>query len=289
MTQGPVMALSSLNEIAASFELFLFDMFGTLWNGEALFPHTLDVLTQLKKNGKKVFIVSNSTVSEALSEKRACQNGLIKNLHFDAYITAGETLFREMRQGLFEQLTGQQEWRFYTLPWTVSNAPENIRHRYVDDIKQAHILFLTWLCHPNSEPPETLDPFYEILEQGLERKLPFVCANPDYMAFRGSFKYITLGAAAQWYSDQGGYVYWVGKPYPQIYQRALQTAQVEPHKALMVGDTIRTDILGAFRAGIKSVLVTTGVTGYYMAQGDSLSARMEKEGAIPDYLLKEIC
>lgn len=47
----------------------------------------------------------------------------------------------------------------------------------------------------------------------------------------------------------------VAKPSPQIYARALERAGVEAGAALMVGDSLDTDVVGARAAGIAAVLV----------------------------------
>ena len=51
----------------------------------------------------------------------------------------------------------------------------------------------------------------------------------------------------------------VGKPSPLMFRIALKKARCPPRRAVMVGDQIDTDILGAKRAGIDSILVLTGV------------------------------
>jgi putative hydrolase of the HAD superfamily len=45
------------------------------------------------------------------------------------------------------------------------------------------------------------------------------------------------------------------KPHPSIFSEALQRLAVEPHDALMVGDSVRDDIDGALRAGMRAALV----------------------------------
>ncbi len=52
----------------------------------------------------------------------------------------------------------------------------------------------------------------------------------------------------------------VGKPEPFIYQHALKRLDIRPEEALVVGDRLETDILGACRAGIPSVLLLSGVS-----------------------------
>jgi HAD superfamily hydrolase (TIGR01662 family) len=52
-----------------------------------------------------------------------------------------------------------------------------------------------------------------------------------------------------------------GKPNPNIFQYALDELRVSPNQALMVGDTLRADILGANRIGMKSVWITRRARG----------------------------
>lgn len=46
-----------------------------------------------------------------------------------------------------------------------------------------------------------------------------------------------------------------GKPDPSIFEHALEVMSIEKDEAIMVGDNLMTDILGASRAGIKSVWI----------------------------------
>ncbi len=52
----------------------------------------------------------------------------------------------------------------------------------------------------------------------------------------------------------------IGKPEPTMYEIALERLGVPPTAAIAIGDRLDTDILGAVRAHMQSVLVLTGVT-----------------------------
>ena len=52
----------------------------------------------------------------------------------------------------------------------------------------------------------------------------------------------------------------IGKPEPIIYQQALAVLGVEPKRVIAIGDRLDTDILGAVRAGIRSLLVLSGIS-----------------------------
>ncbi len=52
----------------------------------------------------------------------------------------------------------------------------------------------------------------------------------------------------------------VGKPEPIMYQQAIALLGVDAAKTVAIGDRLNTDILGAVNAGIRSLLVLTGIS-----------------------------
>ncbi len=48
------------------------------------------------------------------------------------------------------------------------------------------------------------------------------------------------------------------KPHPSIFSAALQLVNVAPADAVMVGDSLRHDVEGAMRAGMRGVLLHRG-------------------------------
>jgi 4-nitrophenyl phosphatase len=52
----------------------------------------------------------------------------------------------------------------------------------------------------------------------------------------------------------------VGKPEPIMYQQALQRLQSAPAETVAIGDRLETDILGAVRAGLPSLLLFSGIS-----------------------------
>ncbi len=54
----------------------------------------------------------------------------------------------------------------------------------------------------------------------------------------------------------------IGKPSPLMFRMALERAGCSRGKAVMVGDQVDTDLIGAQRAGIDYILVTSGVDAH---------------------------
>jgi putative hydrolase of the HAD superfamily len=61
------------------------------------------------------------------------------------------------------------------------------------------------------------------------------------------------------------------KPHPSIFTEALQRLRVEPGDAVMVGDSVRDDVQGALRAGMRAALVHRSVAPHPHAR--ELAAR----------------
>jgi len=51
----------------------------------------------------------------------------------------------------------------------------------------------------------------------------------------------------------------IGKPSPRIFRVALRRMNEKPQNAVMVGDQLETDVLGAHRARVHTIIVLTGV------------------------------
>lgn len=64
----------------------------------------------------------------------------------------------------------------------------------------------------------------------------------------------------------------VGKPSPAIFQEALERLRATPETTAMVGDRLETDIKGAQSAGLRTILLLSGVTRREKATQSELKA-----------------
>ncbi|MDW8326761.1 MAG: HAD-IIA family hydrolase [Anaerolineales bacterium] len=71
----------------------------------------------------------------------------------------------------------------------------------------------------------------------------------------------------------------IGKPEPTMYQIAMQRLGTVPAATIAIGDRLDTDILGAVRAGLRSVLVLSGV---------STRADLERSDIKPTWVMNNI-
>lgn len=64
----------------------------------------------------------------------------------------------------------------------------------------------------------------------------------------------------------------VGKPSPAIFQEAVERMGAAPETTAMVGDRLETDIKGAQVAGLRTILLLSGVTGRDKAAQNDIQA-----------------
>lgn len=281
--------LSKFSALQNDFDLFIFDVFGVLWDGSALFPGTLELMENLRKAGKTVIVMSNAPDTYERLEEEGTLRGYVKGIHYDRIVSAGDVAHlvfsnderplkyfnyghfseRTLEDSVYQEVNTPDEADFIYLGFPVENIRGNNR-----------------LCY-------TIEKFTTDLDRFKLLGKTVVCANPDYTAIVGGYDapIVCQGSLAAYYEKIGGQVVWFGKPYRDIYDYLLQDyADIDRSKILMIGDTLRTDIAGAADAGIKSALVLTGITAYEMAESGEtdIEAYAKKSGIIPDYYLKTL-
>jgi HAD superfamily hydrolase (TIGR01459 family) len=112
---------------------------------------------------------------------------------------------------------------------------------------------------------QTPDEYADRIAVWLARKLPMICANPDRVVEHGNQLIYCGGALADLYEARGGRIHMAGKPYRPIYDKALKEAEVaagcplDRSRILAIGDSIRTDAIGAANAGLDLLFVTGSI------------------------------
>jgi HAD superfamily hydrolase (TIGR01459 family) len=129
---------------------------------------------------------------------------------------------------------------------------------------------------------ETPDDYRVMLEGFRARALPFLCANPDIVVQRGDKLIYCAGAIARLYEFLGGEVVYYGKPYPAVFERALEDARkvASVNHPLVIGDGIETDIAGANRMGLDALFIAGGIHAAELRVGpQALAEILAKSGA----------
>ena len=226
---------------------FVFDMDGVLYAGSQRLPGAAELLADLqRRNFPFVLLTNNSTATPAKVSARLAEMGMIiapaqiitSSLAAVAYLkqlrpdgarvfVIGEDGLREPMQAAGFTLADEGPADF-----VVVGMDRTITY---GKLKRATLL--------------------------IRAGAPFIATNPDptYPAPEGLVPGCgALIAALKTTTGVSPLI--IGKPEPASFQVALQKLGAEARHTAAIGDRLDTDILGGRRAGLRTILVLTGVT-----------------------------
>lgn len=265
------MSLEGLRPQFKTYSGFILDLDGVIWVGEKPIPEAVEATRRLRDLGlKTIFVTNNSTKTRREYEKRLRDLGLevdtdeILNSGYAtalllkerygggrAYVVGEKGLVKELREQKIEVITRKECWKggcdFVIVGmdrgfnyWKIATAMRAIREGALFIATNADKTFPS--------------------EKGL---LP------------GAGSMIAAIATAA--GKKPNIV--VGKPSSYIFEIALRKMDLKREDVLVIGDRIDTDIEGAHNAGIKSVLILTGVTSKEEAERSEIK---------PNFILKTL-
>lgn len=263
--------LSTFAEISDRYDGFIFDVWGTLYDGGSAFPEALESVRALAAMNKKMLVLSNSPrMPEVVGERLtgigfdlAWFNGIVTSGGMVADIVGGR------RDDASAMLGGRVFWlgrdRF---PDTLPSGSFSV----VESVEEAD-----WVLNAGPDGPESrLEEYESLLSGAVQRSLPMVCANPDKSVIHGGARHLCAGAMAERYEEIGGKVRYFGKPYPEIFARCLERLGLSSRRVLVVGDNLETDILGANRTGIDSLLLGCGIHAAVLAENGGVEVQLNR-------------
>lgn len=229
-------------------ESVLLDMDGVLYVGNQGLPGVQEMLDYLDASGRKWLCVTNnsSRTSANFSEKLAMMNVKVppERILGSAEATAS-WLAQQVPVGTKVLMMGEQSVRDQLL----SKGFELVTDPYAAEVVVATIFF-------------GLN--YSILTDltlAIRNGARFIATNPDPSLPTERGQVPGTGSLVALLSTASGRrPEFVGKPYPGMYQQAMQRVGTAPATTLMVGDRYDTDIAGALDLGLMTAGVTTGVT-----------------------------
>jgi HAD superfamily hydrolase (TIGR01459 family) len=281
--------LPGLAALAARYDGFLLDLWGTIHDGLRPWPGAVECLLELKRRGKRTLLLSNAPRRSHLAIARMVEMGIPREAYGDV-LTSGEAA----HDGLLHR---RDDWhrrlgrRLYLLgPPTDDSVLEDVPHERVERLDRAEGIVNVGTRRRG----DSLDAYEAFLREAAERNLPMVCCNPDYEVLRGEERELCAGAIALRYEQMGararGDVYYHGKPHAPIYAESLRRLGIaDPARVLAVGDALRTDVAGAAAVGIDAALVTStgilakelGIAPFEDPAPDALARRCAAEGQRP--------
>ncbi|GAA2839264.1 HAD superfamily hydrolase (TIGR01459 family) [Aminobacter aminovorans] len=273
----PTHQLAGIRDLADRFDVFILDQFGVLHDGAAPYPGAVETLVRLKQAGKRTLLLSNSGKRSAPNEARLVKLGFVPG-SWDDFLSSGEVAWQSLRK----QLGNEAGLRCLLIARDGDrSAVEGLPLTLVETGEEADIVLLS----ASEGDRFDLDHYRQLLQPAAARGARCLCTNPDKIMLTSVGPRFGAGRIAELYAELGGEVTWIGKPFPEIYAAALDMLGTPERKRVVcVGDSIEHDISGGQGAGLRTVLVMTGVLeASSAAEREKLFA---EHGAIPDFLVR---
>jgi HAD superfamily hydrolase (TIGR01459 family) len=239
--------------LASGYDVVLCDVWGVVHNGEVASRDACDALTRFRRQGGTIVLVTNAPRPGAVVTRMLDRLEVPRDA-YDGIVSSGD-----VTRALMAARAGQRV--FHIGPERDLPIFEGLDLR-IAPVDSADYVLCSGLFDDTVETPQD---YAALVATMRGRQLLMICANPDVVVERGEQLVYCAGAVADVYAAAGGEVLYAGKPYRPIYEQALATAQATrgrpaaPHRVLAIGDSVRTDLMGAAAFGIECLFVTGGI------------------------------
>ena len=255
---------------------YLFDLDGVLWRGDQLIPGVRETLAELRRRGKRLLFVSNTSsrsrrqcldqfgrmgldvASEELfiASEATARYIAARRPGATVYVIGSRQLLEELRQAGLNALPAD----------TRTPGPAD----YVVVGKDNHVDYTKLTCALRAVRAGA-----QLVAVNMDMTVP---ANDGLEPGAGA-----IAAAVAAMVGRPPDVM-VGKPSPLLLQQALDAFGLHPSQCVMVGDTLEADIAAGKRLGMKTALVLTGNT----APSDLENGAALPPALVPDVVLESL-
>ena len=233
-----------LQSIADNYDLFYIDLWGVVHNGIKLNEQAIVTLNKLLKMQKKFVLLTNAPRPNHTVKMILEKMGMDKELRTHVFSSGQASLsyLKKMyEKKIFYHVGPPRDFDLF-------HDFKNYKSNNIDDCEY---LLCTGLF---DEQDKDLNYYKNFLENHTEKKM--ICTNPDLIVDKGNRRELCAGSVAMVFEKMGGEVVYFGKPYPEVYNQAIDNNN---KKILSIGDNLNTDIKGANLLNYDSLLISNGV------------------------------
>lgn len=273
------------SEVVQSYSVIFFDAYGVLKNPGGIIRGVPEVLQGLRQAGKDYYVITNDSsrspqkmaevyrherFGELIPAERNISSGLLASDYLRSTVAPGKKV----------AYLGSPTSAYYIEHAELEPVPVG---KCVYDEVEALVLL-------DDEGFDWFSDLNRTINLLRRRNVPMVVANADYAyPVSGNEVAVAVGSLANMIENVIGKEFIrFGKPDTLIYSYAMRIAQeinpgLERRSVLMVGDTLRTDVRGANKFGIDTVLVLSG-----NVQPERAEMLIDTYGIVPTYICDSI-
>jgi HAD superfamily hydrolase (TIGR01459 family) len=261
-----------LRSIVENYDIFYIDLWGVVHNGVALHKNAIEALEEITKANKNYVLLTNAPRPNKVVKTIVEKMGMSKEIRDKVY-SSGEASLSYLKKNYSNKL-------FYHIGPSVDfDLFSDFKKNKTNDIKQSAYLLCTGLFE---EQVVDLKYYKELFKDHINKKM--ICTNPDLIVDRGEKRELCAGSVALVFEKMGGEVTYFGKPFPEVYNQAINN---EGKRVLSIGDNLNTDIKGANLLNYDSLIISNGVHREEIKK-ESIDAVSRKYEVVVNFIQTEL-
>jgi HAD superfamily hydrolase (TIGR01459 family) len=280
--------VNGMSELVEKYDAFVLDQWGVIHDGNAPYPGVEQVLTELKRAGKPGVVLTNSSKTATVNERRLTESFGIDRALYQCVVSSAEVTINWLQQHGPEFFGTRLLRAFVLADGTDAVIVEASSLIQVHNIEHADFVLLL-----SVDPHQNVELELEWSHVALRNGLPLVCASMDQLTVTPGGVFPGLRGMAARYMKAGGRVLNFGKPERYVYEICEANLKgIHLNKVLAVGDQLESDISGAKRFGFDAALVRTGAAATEFPSSlstvevrEKINIRSESGLLVPDWLL----
>jgi HAD superfamily hydrolase (TIGR01459 family) len=244
---------AGLAALAGDYDAILSDVWGVIHNGRAAHPSAVEALVKYREQGGRVVLITNAPRPSPPIVTMLDHLGVPRQA-YDAIVSSGDAT-----RAMIARYAGQ------TIHHVGPPTADDALYEGLDITRGAADEAVAVVVTDLDTDDDTPDMYADRIAHWLKRGLPLICANPDKVVEVGDQMVYCGGAIADIYAELGGEVRMAGKPFAPIYEEALRLAEtavgrtLDRRRILAIGDSVRTDAIGAADFGIDLMFITGSI------------------------------
>ncbi len=262
-----------------STQLFLFDMDGTLYLDNELYPFTQDLLRVIRETGRRYLFVTNNS-SKSVKDYITKLDKLGISATYDDFLTSSQAVAFYLKH---HHATA----RLYVCG--TESLKEELRREgftVTDTLDEVDCIVM------GNDQELTFQKLYDVsLLLHTRPDIPYIATNLDYVCPTWFGSVPDCGSICDMlYNVSKRRPLSVGKPSPLMPQLAMERTGTAAEHTAMIGDRIYTDVKSGLNAGVLAILVMSGETTQEIldASEDRPDMVLESAGEILKALREEV-